>query len=321
MKNTSTLIFCLFIAFISNAQNDLTIFSEDGKPFFLHVNGVQQNTEASSNVKTQGITNGSAGLRIVFADHSAPDILKSMSFTEPNTETTGKIVMTKKGYKLRYFGEVPISNESTQAIEPQNTEIKEVVYLEEPAVPTEPQTTTVVTETVTIQSDMTMNDSPNAETINMNVGIDGINLNMGINIDDVMTEEYNQASTMTTTTTTTTTSESISVEPIETYEAAPVVESRCPIVMDDISRLKKLVLTESFSDDRLNLAKQGLKKSCISTANIMELAQLINFDGDRLEFVKYCYDRTIDQENFYELISVFDFSSHKDELQEFMNDQ
>ena len=61
--------------------------------------------------------------------------------------------------------------------------------------------------------------------------------------------------------------------------------------------------------------------STIYESFLFSLAQLINFDDDRLEFVKYCYDRTIDQENFYELISVFDFSSHKDELQEFMNDQ
>lgn len=92
----------------SQKTSNLVVFTEDASLFYLVVNGVTQNYEPKSNIKLTGLTNENNQLLIKFAEPHKGTIKKAIYFPEMGVETTAKITYTKKGYKLRMFGEVAI---------------------------------------------------------------------------------------------------------------------------------------------------------------------------------------------------------------------
>lgn len=105
-----SLILCCLPLFSAWAQpsSNIIIFSEDASLFYVYLNGVMQNQTAKSNVKITGLTNPANQLLIVFPDERKGKLTKNLYFDTMGIEATAKITWTKKGYKLRYFGEVPI---------------------------------------------------------------------------------------------------------------------------------------------------------------------------------------------------------------------
>jgi hypothetical protein len=107
----SNLFALLSISFyFSQNTSNIVVFSEDGDPFYLVINGIKQNVEPRTNIKITGLTNRSSQLRIMFKDQNIPPINKAIYFDTMGYESTMKITRTKKkGYKLRYFDHVPIN--------------------------------------------------------------------------------------------------------------------------------------------------------------------------------------------------------------------
>ncbi len=342
----------------AQATSNLIVFVEDPKPFFAIVNGVKQNNEAQTNVKITGLTNQANFVKIVFTDGKTPDIDKNFYFETMNVEATARIVNTKKGYKLRYFGEVPMGSAPT------NTEQVQVVYhsTETPATNTTMNTnmnvgTTVTEETVTTTTTTSSGTSGKGETVNMNAGVNvtdqvngnsesvsmdvnvgGFNMNVDVNVNDngmntntSMNESMDMTSTTTTTTTTTTTSSSgfdTFSEGTQTQSTAPVSyvpnytgRIGCPVPQADVRMIKNAVEAESFSDDKLIVAKQAVKNKCLKASDIKTLAQLFDFEDTKLEFAKFAYDYTYDVDNYYIINSVFDFSSSKEELNKYTSNR
>ncbi len=71
-----------------------------------------------------------------------------------------------------------------------------------------------------------------------------------------------------------------------------------------------------FDSDRIKMAKRRIKAKKVTSAQVLEIIQQLNFESSRLEVAKYAYDYTIDQENYYEVNSGFDFSTSINELEE-----
>jgi hypothetical protein len=74
----------------------------------------------------------------------------------------------------------------------------------------------------------------------------------------------------------------------------------------------------SFSDDKVNVAKQILRTNCLVIEQLMEILEEVAFDEGQLALAKFAYDHIYDLENYYEVYSVFAFSSSNDELDEFL---
>ncbi len=328
-------------SFAQKASN-LVIFTEEPKPFYAIVNGIKQNVAPQTNVKITGLTNPNASIKVVFQDGS-DDLNKTIWYESMGKEVTMRIVKTKKGYKLRYFGEVPIESAA------ENTDQTVIVYHTEEVKP-EPQPTTQ-TVTVTEQTTTTTNtnSTPAASTpnttqesenvsIGMNLGGFGVNMNVNINESGTAGTSTNSSSSnveyssSTTTTTTTTTNSSTGFdfganenESIETTPTPVVYVTGyngpigCPIPESSISSIKSSVEDESFSDDRMNVAKQALKNRCITVSQVRDILSVFDFEDKKLEFAKYAYDRTYDIGNYYLINKDFDFSSTKDKLNNFIN--
>ena len=87
--------------------------------------------------------------------------------------------------------------------------------------------------------------------------------------------------------------------------------------------LLDVVKNENFDNNKLSVSKHFLSqnKKTYSTAYIKEVAQNFNFETNKLEFAKYAYNYTSDKGNYYQINSIFDFSSSKSKLNEFIKKQ
>ncbi len=345
----NALVIITVISGVAQATSNLIIFASDPTPFYAIVNGIKQNTEPQTNVKITGLSNNQNHVKIVFADGITADVDKNFYFESMNVEVTARIVSTKKGYKLRYFGEVAMGQAAT------NEQQVQIVYhtVEAPAtnnvVVDETVTTTTTTTTNSVNGmDSNVNITDNTEgmqeNVNMNVSIgqdhnttrsnraSGINLNMNINVNDnginnniAMTDNVETSYTSTTTTTTTTSGGMNTESQVQT---APVVyvpgyngKAGCVPPLSDVNAIKNAVAEESFSDDKIMVAKQALKGKCMSVQNIITISESFDFEDKKLEFAKFAYNCTYDVDNFYQVNKIFDFSSSKEELNEYISNR
>ena len=176
MKNLFALltVFSLSV-FSATAQltSNIIIFSEDASLFYVYLNGVMQNQTAQSNVKITGLTNPANQLLIVFPDERKGKLTKNIFFDPMGVEATAKITYTKKGYKLRYFGEVPIGSN------PNNPNQWTQVYSSTTTnTPTNSNTTiSTSSSTTTTTTNTTISTIGNSSTVPSNTNVQSDNLN------------------------------------------------------------------------------------------------------------------------------------------------
>ena len=302
-----------FIVKLSAQENHLIIFSEDLNPFYAHVNGVKQNTLPQTNVKVTGLELQSYKLKVIHVDETIPTLDKNLYFEPMGMANTVKIKNTKKGYKLRFFGQVPLSQSPTEYTE---IPYHETAYEEE-----------IVQETVLMDTHMNTNvnvdtkkpigTSTTAESVNMNVNIGGVNMGMDVSISETTTESldmnqqitYEQSGTYT------------ELEEVVYEEVSHVYEGPCSSYMGpvDFENAKKSIESKTFSDSRMTVAKQITKGNCLSADQVRDVTSLFDFESGKLEYAKFAYDYCYDQGNYYKVNDAFEFEMSIDELDEYIN--
>jgi len=75
---------------------------------------------------------------------------------------------------------------------------------------------------------------------------------------------------------------------------------------------------QSFEDSKLKTAQQVVSANCLNTNQITQMANLFNFEDNKLEFAKFAYDYCVDTENYYKLNGIFNFSSNADALSDYV---
>ncbi len=81
---------------------------------------------------------------------------------------------------------------------------------------------------------------------------------------------------------------------------------------------QKGIESKSFEDSRMTTAKQVGRDRCFTTDQVKGIMGLFSFEGSKLEFAKYAYDRTYDIGNYYKVNDAFTFSSSIDELNSYI---
>lgn len=333
------------IGVFAQKTSNLVIFAEEPKPFYAIVNGIKQNSEPQTNVKITGLTNPNASIKVVFND-GTPDLNKTIWYESMGKEVTMRIVNTKKGYKLRYFGEVDIvnavANDNQSVIVYHTTEVQpeQIQPIEQTVTVTEEVVTTTNSNTPTVSTTSTVPATTQSENVSIGMNVGGFGVNMNVNTNETGTigttstttnNNVDYSSTTTTTTTTTSTSSTgydYDVNTAQTNETIPATvvyvdgytgAVGCPMPQSSVSSIKNSVEEESFSDDRMNTAKQAIKNRCVTVSQVREIMSVFDFEDKKLEFAKYAYDRTYDIDNYYLINKDFDFSSTKEDLNKFLN--
>ena len=99
----------------------------------------------------------------------------------------------------------------------------------------------------------------------------------------------------------------------------PSAHGPVPCPPSEVMEIKHLVRSADFENDKMNIAKQATSAHYFYVDQIAEIARLFDFEHNKLEYVKFAYDYCIDRNHYYKLNGIFEFSSSKDELNEFIN--
>lgn len=87
-----------------------------------------------------------------------------------------------------------------------------------------------------------------------------------------------------------------------------------PCSAPDFQNIKNIVRSQSFENDRMNVALQAIRGKRLTADQIADLAELFKFENDRVKFLKSAYSECFDKQNYYVVYRVLTFSSSKDEL-------
>lgn len=301
-------------------------FSEFGEEFTLVINGQKQNQSPATNVRVEDIKQDFFQIRVDFADPSNEGFKANVG-AEPGTESTYIIRKNRKGvYVARLHNAVPIDDApvvdrpgtSVPAPQPEVRPAQEQVQVRTEA-PSSVEQTTVITTTTT--------GAPQGERIGVSMQVPGVSISIdGMGVDMHMKE------TTTVTTTTTTTSgtstgtlpaaEPVREEPVVRRPAIPgysgPIGCEWPVEEASVSQMKKSIDNQSFSDQRMTVAKQATRNMCLTVNQVKEVIGLFTFEDSKLEYAKFAYDYTYDIGNYYMLNDAFTFSSSVDELNRFI---
>ncbi|GAB4285365.1 MAG: hypothetical protein Kow0068_10740 [Marinilabiliales bacterium] len=316
MKTLILILTLSFTGIIGFSQlSNLIVFTEQGEKFYLVLNGIQQNAEPETNVKVTDLNAEQYKLKIIFEDKSIPDLDKNIYFHTRGNEYTFCVKQNKKGeYVLRYMGDVPV----IQAPPPPAGQTT-IVYTTTPP-PTSGVNVNVSGTTTTINSTTT---TGNPDGVSMGVNINdpdlGVNVNMNIGTGNATNTNVTYTETYTTTTTTTTTGNATS-QPAPVYLPGYTGPVGCPVPMDPavFNTAKTSIMTKTFEDDKLTVAKQIVSSNCLLSSQVKELTMLFDFEETKLDFAKFAYHYTYDLGNYFMVNDAFEYSSSIDELNNYI---
>jgi hypothetical protein len=75
---------------------------------------------------------------------------------------------------------------------------------------------------------------------------------------------------------------------------------------------------ENFDTSRMPMAQQVIDQNYFTAEQVKQLLPLFSFESNKLEMAQRLYGRTIDPQNYFIIYDVFDFSSTKDKLLEYV---
>ncbi|RYY65983.1 MAG: DUF4476 domain-containing protein [Chitinophagaceae bacterium] len=94
--------------------------------------------------------------------------------------------------------------------------------------------------------------------------------------------------------------------------------NRQPMNERNFEQLKQTIRRESFDDSKLSIAKTAVRDQAVSTTQVRELLSLFSFEQNKLDLAKYCYSYTTDHTNYYQVANSFGYSSSKQELMRYI---
>lgn len=303
---------------------ELVIFSDNGEPFYLVMNGVYQNAEPKTNVRIQSLTDEYYNTRILCPNNTFE--LQKNIMVKRGSIVTYRFFEKDGEYKLRYFSEAPMETY------PDNASQSVIVYH---ATGTPPASTTTTTTTTTTTNSNTMNTGSNdMEGVNINMQISENGMNVGVYTTDGVNSNTNMSvpgststySEVTTTTTTTTTNGSGEYQnnnsqynQNQNYNTNYNNYSSCALDAAGLERLKSAIENESFSDGKLRVANGAAKNKCLTVSQIKDICELFTFSSELLSFTKAAYTNCQNRGDYYEVMEVFTFSGDKEELQKYID--
>ncbi|HTN16477.1 MAG TPA: DUF4476 domain-containing protein, partial [Chitinophagaceae bacterium] len=87
--------------------------------------------------------------------------------------------------------------------------------------------------------------------------------------------------------------------------------SRGPLQQSELSSLGRSVADRSGDTDKQSLMQQYLTDRTMNTAQVAAMLDWLSFEGTKLEFARWAFNKTSDRSNFGQLKSKFNFSSSK----------
>lgn len=95
--------------------------------------------------------------------------------------------------------------------------------------------------------------------------------------------------------------------------------STCRVSDAEFTNMQNSIKNLSFSNAQVSQIKTIMNIRCFTCSQIKSLCNLLDFESARLDIAKYAYNKCIDKNNYYDINSVFSFSSSITELNNYIN--
>ncbi len=317
----------LLIYSITFSQNNLVVFTQESKPFYVIVNGIRQNMDPQTNVKIEGLPGEFYKVKAVFADGKTADVDKSVSFMEKNQEYSLEIKEKRGTYKMRFAGMRPI-NQSTstgtsvtyheeeitsnpsEGIDQNNVNTSSSVNSSTTQTNTSVQTnvsTTGNSQTSGVSSNVEVNESENGENVGVNVQMNEQGISMQVNVPEDQMGTVSQSNTTHTSQTTT----SYSFVQTGTMCSSPNVNQTEFIDF-------KYVIENANMFKREELIIAYFKTHCMLSNQVAGLIQLDYSTVDNKKIAKEGYRYTYDTQNYNVVIDALENETYKKEVLTFI---
>ncbi len=293
MKNI-LLLLTLFLSTFSFAQNikNIIIYSDNGEKFTLYINNLQQHEFPENNVLVQGLISNSYGINIVFENNTTAPLKKTLYLPEESVEITYKIIEKKGKMKLRIVSQTTLP--SFYDTIPNRTDI---VF----------GSTPIFSQTI-----ITTNTTVNGNNNNVSVGVNAGGINMNVNINDNSNVQYSETTTISTST--------VGIEEhyiMEGYNGS----YGCPWPMNesDFREALQTIKSKEWDETKLEIAKQLISSNCLFSDQVRDVAELFEWEENKLKFAKFAYQFTYDQGNYFKVSQVFEWENSIKELNNYIS--
>ena len=94
-----------------------------------------------------------------------------------------------------------------------------------------------------------------------------------------------------------------------------------PMSMDNQSfaDAKKAIAGSSWDETRLSTAKTIFATNYLTTDQVMQICKIFSWEDSKLDFAKFAYKKTVDNNNYFKIGSIFSWDSNKTALNDFIN--
>ena len=284
----------------------ITVFSEDGHPFYLVANGIKQNDKPLTNVLVDGLSLPNYKVKVLFENSALPPIDKTI-FTQDvdgrSSETAYRIKKNNKGVLvMNLFSTQPVAQPVAYTPATVPADMAVISFRSSESVNNTVMTGSSVTTTTTTVS----TPGGAGAYVDMVDPVTGERVTVGANVGMV-------GGSVTTTTTTTSTSTTggnvVYTEPVSQHQGCMY-----PMNSRDFESAKTTIRGQSFEDTKLSSAKNIAGSNCLSAQQVKDICMLFSFEESKLDFAKFAYTRCTDRNNYFKVTEVFSFSSSTEEL-------
>ncbi|MFB6258905.1 MAG: DUF4476 domain-containing protein [Flavobacteriales bacterium] len=309
------LFLALFTLSASGQQSgNLEFFSKNGEKFYIILNGQQMHESPETNVKLKGLKAERYKVKVIFKDSSIG--------------TLDKNVIVKPGRKFTYVIRKNVFD---------NYAVKPYSKAKLASKDGGDQSGSQGGKSGTSGGDAKKKGQGGQgakKGVPTKTG-QGVSISVNINASDGSFNTSIQTRTTTTTTKTTTRStgtkasgkvekegghehhhhsegEGKGEDPLPEYDGKTGCED--PMSDSRFREAKSSIKKKNFADAKMTQAKRMTKSNCLLTDQVKEIVELFDFEDDRVEFAKFAYEHTYDQDNYYKIHDSFEFSSSIDEL-------
>ncbi len=335
-KSILSLVFAIGLlsnVFSQATEASVTFFTQNGEKIWVIINGQRQNDTPQTNVKVTGLTEDSYRAKIIFQDERIADVDQMLWLRDVDgrlNDVVYNVRPDKRGrrYVTRLVSLRPAVPGNTIP-EPGQTVVKvhdvqtTVPATAEPVKETQPTRVPGTDVKVDAKDEGSFRQTikvtdENGETIKMDVKVDitGFQTETDIEVRETTTAPSDRETFRDR--------PSRSPQPTATpTPATPNAPTGCTVAASnsDFNEVLRSVRNESFSDNKLNVARQFLRHNCVSTDQVRQLLKEFSFEETRLEVAKLAYPKVTDKNRYFTIANEFSFSSTKEDFNRFLDAQ
>ncbi|TXK52907.1 DUF4476 domain-containing protein [Pontibacter qinzhouensis] len=87
----------------------------------------------------------------------------------------------------------------------------------------------------------------------------------------------------------------------------------------DFDKLLESIKARELESTKLTIAREAVRSNSITSEDLKELLEQFEYEGSRVEFAKFAYERICDKERFYYVYDAFKFDTSIQEMEKFIN--